>query len=78
MSPENKDGDSRAWARTLRDVGPYLGLGATLAVTVLVGVGGGYWLDGKLGTTPAFVLAGAVVGLLAAGYHFYRLVRVKR
>ena len=78
MSPENKDGESRAWARTLRDVGPYLGLGATLAVTVLVGVGGGYWLDGKLGTTPAFVLAGAVVGLLAAGYHFYRLVRVKR
>jgi len=78
VSPENKDGESRAWTRTLRDVGPYLGLGATLAVTVLVGVGGGYWLDGKLGTTPAFVLAGAVVGLLAAGYHFYRLVRVKR
>jgi len=78
VSPENKDGDSRAWARTLRDVGAYLGLGGTLAVTVLVGVAGGYWLDGKLGTTPAFVLAGAVVGLLAAGYHFYRLVRVKR
>jgi ATP synthase protein I len=78
VSPEDKDGDSRAWRRTLRDVGPYLGLGGTLAVTVLVGVGGGYWLDGKLGTTPAFVLAGAVVGLLAAGYHFYRLVRVKR
>jgi F0F1-type ATP synthase assembly protein I len=77
VSPENKDADSRAWARTLRDVGPYLGLGGTLAVTVLVGVGGGYWLDGKLGTSPAFV-AGAVVGLLAAGYHFYRLVRMKR
>lgn len=78
MSPENKDGDSRAWARTLRDVGPYLGIGITLAVTVLGGVGIGHWLDGKLGTTPAFVLAGAVVGILAAGYHFYLLVRVKR
>jgi F0F1-type ATP synthase assembly protein I len=78
VSPENKDGDSRAWARTLRDVGPYLGIGATLAVTVLGGVASGYWLDGKLGTTPAFVLAGAVVGLMAAGYHFYRVVRVKR
>ena len=78
MSPENKNGESRAWARTLRDVGPYLGIGVSLAVTVLLGIGIGYWLDGKLGTTPAFVLAGAVVGILAAGYHFYRLVRVKR
>ena len=78
MSSENKDGESRAWARTLRDVGPYLGIGVSLAVTVLLGVGVGYWLDGRLGTTPAFVLAGAVVGILAAGYHFYRLVRVKR
>jgi len=78
VSPENKDGESRAWERALREMAPYLGLGATLAVTVLGGVGIGHWLDGKLGTTPAFVLAGAVVGLMAAGYHFYRLVRVKR
>ena len=78
MSPENKDGESRAWERVLREMAPYLGLGATLAVTVLGGVGIGHWLDGKLGTRPAFVLAGAVVGMLAAGYHFYRLVRVKR
>ena len=78
MSPENKDGESRPWASALRDMAPYLGIGASLAVTVLMGVGVGYWLDGRLGTTPAFVLAGAVVGLLAAGYHFYRLVRVKR
>ena len=78
MSPENKDGEDRAWAQALREMGPYLGIGATLAVTVLGGVGVGHWLDGKLGTRPAFVLAGAVVGMLAAGYHFYRLVRVKR
>jgi hypothetical protein len=52
VSPENKNGESRAWERALREMAPFLGLGATLAVTV--------------------------VGLLAAGYHFYRLVRVKR
>ena len=78
MSSEKNDRESRAWARTLRDVGPYLGIGITLAVTVLGGVGIGHWLDGKLGTTPAFVVAGAMVGLAAAGYHFYRLVRVKQ
>ncbi len=78
MSPENKHGESRAWTQALREMGPFLSIGATLAVTVLGGVGIGHWLDGKLGTTPAFVLAGAIVGILAAGYHFYRLVRVKR
>lgn len=78
MSPENKNGESRAWASALRDMAPYLGIGATLAVTVLLGVGVGYWLDGRLGTSPAFVLVGAVAGILVAGYHFYRLVRVKR
>ena len=78
MSPENKNGESRPWASALRDMAPYLGIGASLAVTVLLGVGVGYWLDGRLGTTPAFVLAGAVIGVLTAGYHFYRLVRVKR
>jgi hypothetical protein len=66
VSSENKDGESRAWTRALRDMGPYLGIGASLAVTVLGGVGIGHWLDG------------AVVGIAAAGYHFYRLVRVKR
>jgi len=78
VSPENKDGESRPWASALREMAPYLGIGATLAVTVLLGVGVGYWLDGRLGTTPAFVLAGAVVGILTAGYHFYRVVRLKR
>jgi F0F1-type ATP synthase assembly protein I len=78
VSPENKNGDSRAWAGALRDMAPYLGIGATLAVTVLLGVGVGYWLDGRLKTSPAFLLAGAVIGILSAGYHFYRLVKVKR
>jgi F0F1-type ATP synthase assembly protein I len=51
---------------------PYLGLGMTLAVTVLAGLGGGYWLDGRLGTRPVFVLLGGVVGLGAALYDFFR------
>jgi F0F1-type ATP synthase assembly protein I len=49
---------------------PYLGLGTTLAVTVLAGLGGGYWLDGRLGTRPVFVLLGGVVGLGVALYEF--------
>jgi F0F1-type ATP synthase assembly protein I len=61
----------------LRETAPYLGLGTTLAGSVLLGLGAGYWLDSKLGTRPAFFLVGAVLGLLAAGLHFYRTVVVK-
>jgi F0F1-type ATP synthase assembly protein I len=58
----------------VREAAPYLGLGTTLAVTVLAGLGGGYWLDGRLGTRPLFLLLGGVLGLAAALYHFFRAV----
>jgi ATP synthase protein I len=59
-------------------VAPYLSLGTTLAASVLLGLGIGYWLDSKLGTRPIFFLVGAVLGLLAAGLHFYRTVVIKQ
>jgi F0F1-type ATP synthase assembly protein I len=58
----------------LRDVAPYLSIGTTLAVTVLAGIGGGYWLDAHFGTSPLFLLAGGVLGLAAALYHFFKTV----
>jgi F0F1-type ATP synthase assembly protein I len=66
------------WTSGLRDVAPYIGLGTTLAGSVLLGLGIGYWLDSKLDTRPAFFLVGAVMGLLAAGLHFYRTVVIKK
>jgi F0F1-type ATP synthase assembly protein I len=79
QAPEDGPGaGSRGWSRVLRDAAPYLGLGTTLAGSVLLGLGAGYWLDSKLGTRPAFFLAGAVLGLLAAGLHFYRVLVVKK
>jgi F0F1-type ATP synthase assembly protein I len=62
----------------LRDAAPYLALGSTLAASVLLGLAAGYWLDSKLGTRPAFFLAGAVLGLLAAGLHFYRTLVIRK
>jgi F0F1-type ATP synthase assembly protein I len=49
-------------------------MGTGLAATVLVGLGGGYWLDGQFGTRPLFFLVGGVVGLGAAMYHFWKAV----
>lgn len=73
MKPE-KSNDGGDWARALRDLAPFLGIGTTLAVTVLAGVGGGYWLDTRLGTQPLFVLLGSAFGLGAALYHFFKTV----
>jgi ATP synthase protein I len=73
--PERKPGGgARDRTRALREAAPFLGLGTTLAVTVLAGVGGGYWLDGRLGTRPVFLLLGGALGVGAALYHFFTAV----
>jgi F0F1-type ATP synthase assembly protein I len=58
------------WQRALRDAAPLLGLGMTLAVATLAGLGVGYWLDGRLGTRPAFLLVGGCVGFGIGMYYF--------
>lgn len=41
---------------------------------MLAGLGGGYWLDGRLGTRPVFLLLGGALGLGAAMVYFIRAV----
>lgn len=75
--PDGKDSQKAGapgWARALREAGPYLGIGTTLAVTVLAGLGAGYWLDRRLGTNPVFLLLGGTLGVGAALYNFFRAV----
>jgi F0F1-type ATP synthase assembly protein I len=57
----------------VREAAPLLGLGLTLAVTVLAGLGAGYWLDGRLGTRPWFLLLGACLGVTAALVYLARI-----
>ena len=74
-TPNGSRGSARGgWTSGLSDLGPYLGLGTTLAVTVLAGLGAGYWLDGRLGTRPVLVLLGGTMGLGAGLYHFFKTV----
>jgi F0F1-type ATP synthase assembly protein I len=75
-TPPERDsgGETRDWTRALRETAPLAGLGTTLAVTVLAGLGGGYWLDGRLGTRPVFLLLGGALGVGAALYHFFTTV----
>jgi hypothetical protein len=55
-------------------MGPYLGLGSGLAITILFCLGAGYWLDGKFGTRPILFLAGGAFGIGVALYQFVRSV----
>ncbi len=53
-----------------------LGLGATAAGCIALGVGGGYWLGSATGSGPVVTFSGLAVGLIAAVAASY--VRIKR
>ncbi|MEE2899393.1 MAG: AtpZ/AtpI family protein [Gemmatimonadota bacterium] len=54
----------------MRASGRHMGLGLAFALSILFFMGGGAWLDSKLGTTPFLMVLGAAVG---AGTGFYSL-----
>ena len=55
----------------LRASGQYMGLGLTWALSVLLFLGLGAWLDSKLGTRPFLMVLGAFVGAGAGFYSLY-------
>lgn len=68
---ENGSGSERSmWAAA----GEFTGFGLTWALSVLLFLLGGWWVDGKLGTTPLLMIVGAFVGAGAGFYSLYRHV----
>ena len=59
---------------TMRTVVRYSHLGFTLAVTIVVCVLGGRWLDTRWETEPWLMLVGAFFGIGAGLYHFIKAV----
>lgn len=55
----------------IRVSGQYMGLGLTWALSVLLFLGVGAWLDSKLGTRPILLILGAFVGAGAGFYSLY-------
>jgi formate hydrogenlyase subunit 3/multisubunit Na+/H+ antiporter MnhD subunit len=52
----------------------FAGLGFEIVMPVIVGVFGGRWLDGKLGTGPWLLLTGTVLGIAAGFLNFFAAV----
>ena len=70
LKPESDSGI----AKSLRDVGPYLGLGLQLAVTVVVMVFFGSWLDKKFNLNYILTLVFGLVGIAVGIYNLIRTV----
>ena len=67
-----KPEDNSGVAKSLRDVGPYLGLGLQLAVTIVAFVLLGSWFDKKFSQNYIFTLIAGVFGI---GIGLYNLIR---
>ena len=58
------------WEAALR----FIGVGWFIGISILLGVGGGFWLDKKFGTGPILVIVGLILGLVVAFYGVYRML----
>ncbi|MGD2121479.1 MAG: AtpZ/AtpI family protein [Gemmatimonadota bacterium] len=70
MAGQNQRESQRT--QLLRAAGQFTGYGLSWALSVLLFLLGGWWLDGKLSTEPLFMILGAFVGGAAGFYSLYR------
>lgn len=69
-----KPDENSGFAKSVREVGPYLGLGLQLAVTIVTMVLLGSWLDKKFDSGYVFTLIGGIVGISAGIYNLVKTV----
>lgn len=72
MPPPDDQRESSDWGVSLREAGPYLGLGMQLAFTIIAFTLGGYFLDRQFDTLPWLTIVGAIVGLVLLFAQLYR------
>ncbi|MFC2094120.1 AtpZ/AtpI family protein [Bacteroidota bacterium] len=61
-------------SKIYREVGPYLGLGMQLAITVTAMVFIGIWLDEKFELSPVLTIVFSMLGIFAGMYNFIKSV----
>jgi ATP synthase protein I len=59
---------------SLKQIGPYLGLGLELAATLLVFIFIGQYLDKRWDTEPWLFLVSAVLGFVIGFFNFFRTI----
>jgi len=51
-----------------------IGVGWFISACILLGILGGRWLDGKMGTQPLWLIIGLLAGIFTAFYGVYRML----
>ena len=70
MSDEGRQSERR-W---IRQAAVLSGVGLTLVIATVLGLWGGYALDGWLGTSPWLTLVGLLLGIAAGFINLFRAV----
>ncbi len=70
MSDDRRESDRRAVGR----LGVLSGVGLTMVLSTVLGLGGGYALDGWLGSSPWLTLAGLLLGIVSGFVSLFRAV----
>ena len=51
------------------------GIGFFIAVSIILGVLAGRWLDSKLNSEPLWLIVGLIIGIVVAFYGVYTMLR---
>ena len=70
MKDENNDRQ-----RVIKNLAPFLNLGWQLVASICLMALLGWWLDGKLGTTPWLTIVGSLLGVAIGMFTFIKTVR---
>ena len=60
---------------TLRTLGQLSTVGMSFVLAIVLGFGAGYWLDGRVGTSPWLAFLGFFMGLAAGVLNVYRVLK---
>lgn len=71
---KNNDLPDSSLIETYRKVGPYLGLGTQLALTIVLMFFLGRWLDSEFSSFPVFTIVMLFLGSFAGLYNFIKTV----
>ncbi len=74
MPDGKKEKSLQSVGRAIKEIAPYSGLGLQLAVTVVL-----FWFIGKMidehyGTSPLWMIIGAMLGIIVGMYNFIKSV----
>lgn len=76
-APLSEAEEERLRQTRLRLVGLSMQFGFTIVGSFAVFMGGGIWLDSRLGTKPIFLLIGMVLSFIAIGYSLYEIATIE-